>query len=66
MIEVIYVMCSVPFTIIMGLKAKKHLYVHQHEKSIERELEKFEKNLDTFKKLDLSNTYDIGSDHIYK
>jgi len=65
MIEIIYVTLSVTFTLVMGLVPKKHLYVHQHESSIRKELDTFEKNLDTLKNLDLSNNYKIGSNHIY-
>ena len=65
MITIFYVSISVALTVFMALKAKKHLYVHQHESSIKNELETFEKNLKGIKEIDLSNTYKIGSDHIY-
>lgn len=65
MIIIICTTLSVTFTLFMGLLAKKHLYVHQHESSIRKELEIFEKNLETLKKIDLSNDYKIGTNHIY-
>ncbi len=65
MIEVIACCISVLVTLIFALKAKKNLYVHEHESSIKTELEKFETNLETLKKIDLSNYYKVSSNHIY-
>ena len=65
MIEIIFTALSVTFTLFMGLIAKKHLYAHQHESSIKKEVDTFEKNLEALKKIDLSNNYRIGSNHIY-
>jgi signal transduction histidine kinase len=65
MIEIIYVLVSVIFTLFMAVKSKKHLYVHQHESSIRKEIQTFENNLENTKEIDLLNNYKISLDHIY-
>ncbi|MEM5566303.1 hypothetical protein WNY78_14370 [Psychroserpens sp. AS72] len=65
MIDLLAPSISIIITIAFALKAKKYLYVHEHENSIKKELETFETNLETLKKLDLSNNYKISSEHIY-
>jgi hypothetical protein len=65
MLGIIYTVLSVSFTLFMSIIAKKHLYVYQHESSIKKELDTFENNLETLKKMDLSNNYVIGPNHIY-
>lgn len=65
MIDLLAPSISILVTIIFALKAKKYLYAYEHESSIKKELETFDANLETLKKVDLSNNYKISSNHIY-
>ncbi|WP_040278482.1 hypothetical protein [Psychroserpens damuponensis] len=65
MLDLIAPSVSVLITIFFALKVKKHLYVYEHEHSIQKEQDTFETNLETLKKIDHSNDYKMGSGHIY-
>lgn len=53
------------FLIIM-FYVKKYLYVYEHEKSIKKELDIFDDNLNKINGLNLKSDYHIGSGHLYE
>jgi len=58
----LFVFC---FLIIMCY-AKKHLYVYEHEKTIKKELDLFDDNLNKINALNLKSDYHIGAGHLYE
>lgn len=55
------------FFIIFCLSFKSDLYIHQHDSSIDKELDTFNSNFETLKTLDNdSSNYKITNSHLYQ
>lgn len=64
--EYIFAIIFVLIVCVLCVFAKKTLYVNEHEKSIENELNSFKDNIKEIDHLHKLSDYKIGSDHLYK
>lgn len=58
----------IPFFIIFGIYiiySKPDLYAHEHDASINKEIENFNTNFKALEKLEIENNYFISDKHIY-
>ncbi len=51
--------------LLIGVKTQKFLYTVTPEAQWKEALDEFDSNLEALKKIDLTNTYKLGEDHIY-
>ncbi len=66
MIEFIFTLLSFLLILILGKWAKRVLYVHEHEESINNELDTFNSNIQAIHQLEQKSDYTLGSGHIYE
>ena len=66
MIESIFTSIFVIIVFVLGLIAKRILYVYEHEVSILSELTTFDENFQAIKNLDKDPSYKLGSGHLYQ
>ncbi|RED45413.1 hypothetical protein DFQ10_102282 [Winogradskyella eximia] len=58
----------IPFFIIFGIYiiySKPDLYAHEHDASINKEIENFNANFKVLENLEIENNYFINNNHLY-
>ncbi|MDA9070094.1 hypothetical protein N8258_00280 [Algibacter sp.] len=66
MIEVIFTIIFVITVFVIGILAKRILYINEHVQSIENELYIFNDNFEAIKSIDKTSDFDLGSGHLYE
>jgi hypothetical protein len=66
MIESIFPLIFVIIVFVLGILAKRILYVDEHEASILNELNTFDDNFQAMENLDKESDYKLGSNHLYQ
>ncbi len=66
MIESIFTLIFVLVIFILGILAKRILYVDEHVQSIQDELNTFNDNLKSIENIDLESSFKLGSGHVYQ
>ena len=65
MIEMIFTIIFVIIVFVIGILAKRILYINEHVQSIENGLYIFNDNFETIKSIDKTSDFDLGSGHLY-
>ena len=66
MIEMIFTIIFVIIVFVIGILAKRILYINEHVQSIENELYIFNDNFEAIKSIDKTSDFDLGSGHLYE
>ena len=50
---------------IFALNSKSDLYAHEHDSSIQKELDDFNTNFKELENIEINNSYSLSNEHLY-